>query len=204
MSAPRADGIECQNGPGGGRSGGARSMHWIDLAVLGVVIAFAAAAWRTGLAAGVTMLLAGAIGAAVAGAWHERVLVDLAIVEGEPAGWMLTASFSVLLAAVLAAGAAAARLARGLTKAVMLGPMDSGGGAIVGVLAAVVVVQAVMAVLVLAPIPAAEEALAESVSGRWMLDAVPVVRTLLPEQFDAALAEFAEATGERGTALISR
>ena len=179
-------------------------MHWIDLIVLGVVIAFAAAAWRTGLAAGATMLLAGVIGAAAAGAWHERVLVDLAIVEGEPAGWMLTASFSVLLAAVLAVGAFAARSARGLTKAMLLGPMDSAGGAIVGVLAAALIVQAVMAILLLAPIPPARDALAESVSGRWMMEAAPVVRALLPEQFDAALAEFAEAVGERGSALISR
>ena len=176
-------------------------MSWVDWAIIGIAAAFALTGWRTGLVAMLVWAASVAAGIAVAGAWHGRVLVDLAFLEEPPSGWLRVGMFAVLLGAVMLAGAFAAHWAKGAAKSLMLGWADAAGGAVVGLAFALLAMQALIAAIVLAPVPEARELLADSEAGRLMLDAAPAVRALLPAEFDAALAEFASAARERAAEL---
>ena len=128
-------------------------MTWVDWAIVAVAAAFALAGWRTGLIAMLVWAVSVVAGIAVAGAWHGRVLVDLAFLEEPPTGWLRVAAFAVLFGAVLLAGAFAAHWARGAAKALMLGWADGAGGAVVGLAFALLAMQALAAAVVLAPVP---------------------------------------------------
>ena len=176
-------------------------MTWVDWAIIAVAAAFALAGWRTGLIAMLVWAASVVAGVAIAGAWHGRVLVDLAFLEEPPTGWLRVAAFAVLFGAVMLAGAFAAHWARGAAKTLMLGWADGAGGAVVGLAFALLAMQALAAAVVLAPVPEARELLADSRAGGLMLDAAPAVQALLPAEFDTAISEFAATVRERAETL---
>lgn len=175
-------------------------MNWVDFALIGAAAAFAWAGWRSGLAASLVRLAGVVLAVAVAGAWHDRVLVDLALVSEAPTGWARAATFAVLMAAVIAAGWFAGQVARGMAKALMLGWADAGGGAVLGLLFAVLATQALIAIVVIAPISELRDAVAGSAIGSAMMETAPLVEALLPAEFDAAIVEFVEEARARASA----
>ena len=97
-------------------------MHWLDIAIIVIVAVPALAGWRLGFVRKAVLLLAVSVGVAVAGAYHERVIIDLAIAE-TPTAEMRFASFAAIVAVVVVLGAVAGLLLRGGS-----GPADAGLG----------------------------------------------------------------------------
>ena len=164
-------------------------MHWLDLAIVVVVGALALSAWRMGFLRGGVVLASIAVGVVLAGRFHERALIDLAITES-PGAEMRAGAFLFILFAAIAAGAVAGHLLKSTASLLMLGWADRSAGAVFGFLFGVLLVQAVIAIVVLAPFASAREAVGESVIGSAMLENAPLVRALLPEEFDTAIREF--------------
>ena len=165
-------------------------LNWLDFVIIAIVAVSVIHAWRTGFVRGAVGLLAVAVGVFLAGAYHERVILDLAIAT-EPTAEMKVASFGVILAVVVLAGWIAGNFLKGAAEVLMLGWADRSAGAVFGLLFAVLLVQAAMAIVVVAPIEATHETVADSAIGRLMLDNVPVVRALLPSDFDLGIQRFA-------------
>ena len=72
----------------------------------------------------------------------------------------------------------------------MLGWADRSAGLVFGAAVGVLIVQALIAVAIYAPLPGASAEVGQSRLGAVMMDNVPVVRALLPGSFDLAIHEF--------------
>ncbi len=175
-------------------------MNWLDFVIIAVLAVSTIYAWRTGFLRGAVGLLAVALGVVLAGLYHKRVILDLAIAT-EPSPEMLAASFGVILAVVVLAGWVAGNFLKGTAELLMLGWADRSAGALFGLFFAVLLVQAAMAIVVVAPIESAHETVADSLIGRVMLDNVPVVRALLPADFDLGIQRFVAEVEETRASL---
>ena len=175
-------------------------LGWVDLVILAVAVAVGAWGWRMGILRAGVLLLAVVVGALLAGMYHERVFVDLAIAEA-PSGTMLAASFIAILSLVTIGGFALGAFLRGMAAVLLLGSADRVAGGLFGVLFGLLLAQAVIAIVTLTGLDDATGAIGGSVLGWAMLDNVPVVRALLPSAFDLAIQEFvAEVDALRSTA----
>ena len=164
-------------------------LGWIDLVIIAVAIAIGVWGWRMGILRAGVALLAIVVGVLLAGMYHERVFVDLAIAEA-PSGTMRTASFIVILGLVSIGGYVVGTFLRGLATVLLLGWADRAAGAFFGVLFGLLLAQATIAIVVLAGLDDANGDIGESVIGWAMMDNIPVVRALLPRDFDLAIQQF--------------
>lgn len=172
-----------------GDSGLFLGLDWIDLVIVAVAIGIGVWGWRIGILRACVALLAIVVGVLLAGMYHERVFVDLAIAE-TPSGAMRTASFIVILGLVSLGGYMIGTFLRGLASVLLLGWADRAAGALFGVLFGLLLAQATIAIVVLAGLDDANGEIGKSVIGWAMMDNVPVVRALLPSDFDLAIQQF--------------
>ncbi len=170
-------------------SGVILGLGWIDLIIVVGAIAIGVWGWRMGILRAGVALLAIVVGVLLAGMYHERVFVDLAISES-PSGAMRTASFIVILSLVSLGGYVIGTFLRGLASVLLLGWADRAAGALFGILFGLLLAQATIAIVVLAGLDDANGEIGESVIGWAMMDNVPVVRALLPSDFDLAIQRF--------------
>ena len=170
-------------------------LSWIDVAILAVAVGIGVWGWRMGILRAGVALLAIVVGVLLAGVYHERVFVDLAIADA-PSGAMQAGSFAVILSLVSVGGYVVGTFLRGLASLLLLGWADRAAGGLFGVLFGLLLVQAVIAIVVFAGLDDAEGDIGESVVGWAMMDNAPVVRALLPSEFDLAIQEFVSEVGE--------
>ncbi len=164
-------------------------LSWIDWAIVVLALGVGLWGWRLGILRAGVALVAIVVGVQLAGMYHENVFIDLAIDES-PSGVMQAASFGAILIFVSVVGYVIGTLLRGLASALMLGWADRSAGAVFGVLFGLVLAQAAIAIVVFAGLDDADGQLGESVFGWVMMDNAPLVRALLPAQFDLAIQEF--------------
>lgn len=175
-------------------------MHWLDIVIIAALLLIAALGWRIGFLRNAVVLIAVVVGVVLAGSFHERVIVDLAISD-DPTAQMRFASFVAIVLVVVLLGAVAGAFLRGAASVLMLGWADRAAGLIFGALAALIVLQALIAVAVAAPLPGAPEQIGQSEIGARMMDNIPVVRALLPESFDIAIRDFLDGVGQTSDSI---
>ena len=169
-------------------------LNWIDIVVIGAAAAIGLWGWRLGILRAGVALIAVVVGVVLAGMYHQSVFTDLAI-DDAPSGLMRTVSFSVILTLVLVGGYALGTLLKGLASMLLLGMADRATGTVFGLIVGLLLAQAVFAILVLAGLGDAHDTLGDSTIGWWMMDNTPVVRALLPSEFDLAIQEFVSEVG---------
>ena len=165
-------------------------LNVLDLVILAVAVGIGFWGWRMGILRASVALFAIVLGVVVAGLYHERVFVDLAVAES-PSGAMKAASFFLILTLVAVGGYIIGTLLRGVASVLLLGWADRAAGGLFGVLFGLLLVQASFAMLVYAGLGHADGVVGQSAIGVAMLDSVPVVRALLPVEFDLAIQSFA-------------
>ncbi len=175
-------------------------LNVLDLVIVAVAVGIGLCGWRMGILRTSVASLAIVLGVFLSGMYHERVFMDLAITES-PSGSMQAASFFVILTLVSLGGYLVGTLLRGLASLLLLGWADRAAGGLFGVLLGLLLVQAVFAVVVLAGLDDAEGLVGHSVIGWAMLENAPIVRTLLPSQFDLAIQGFVAEVGEWRSAV---
>lgn len=175
-------------------------LNVVDLVIIALAVGIGVWGWRMGILRAGVALLAIVLGVVLAGAYHERLFIDLAISES-PSGSMQAVSFFVILALVSLLGYVVGAFLRGLASLLLLGWADRAAGGIFGVLVGLLLVQAVFAIVVFAGLDDAEGLVGHSVIGWAMLENVPIVRALLPAQFDLAIQGFVAEVDEWRSAV---
>ena len=165
-------------------------LNVFDLVILAVAVGIGFWGWRMGILRASVALLAIVVGVVVAGLYHERVFIDLAIAES-PSGAMKAASFFLILTLVAVGGYIIGTFLRGVASVLLLGWADRAAGGLFGVIFGLLLAQATFAMLVYAGFGHADGAVGQSAIGMAMLENVPVVRALLPSEFDLAIQSFA-------------
>ncbi|MYB22868.1 MAG: CvpA family protein [Chloroflexi bacterium] len=164
-------------------------LNVLDLVIIALTAGIGFWGWRLGILRTAVVLLAVGIGVFLAGLYHERVFIDLAISES-PSGPMRAASFFAMLALVCVGGYIAGALLRGVASLLLLGWADRVAGGLFGAIFGLLLIQAGFAIVVLAGLDDADGVVGHSVIGWAMLENVPVVRALLPAEFDTAIQGF--------------
>ena len=164
-------------------------MNWLDFLIIAIVGWFTVAAFLSGFIRETVGLAAVLLGVLLAGLFHDNLAENFQIFVDDETGTRVVA-FLTIFAIVAVAGWAVSLFLRSTANLLMLGWADRAAGAFFGFLKGIVVVQAITVIFILQPALGMDSAIADSLIGAFFLDNAPVVRALLPAEFDAALQDF--------------
>jgi membrane protein required for colicin V production len=165
-------------------------MHWIDLAIVGVIAWSAFSAFRRGLIREVISLASVLLGGVVAGHLYGRLAGNIDFMVKDPQTRNLVA-FVAIYAGFIVLGQIAATLARAASRLLFLGPIDHFGGALFGLVQGVVLVGFLL--FAVTTFPAARglsAALDQSALAPFFLHRLPGLDRLLPDEFRSAIQGF--------------
>ena len=165
-------------------------MNWLDFFILAVMAWFTIAAYLSGFIRETVGLASVVVGVVIAGFLHEDLAANLAIVVDQPP-WTDIAAFLAIVGIVALVGLVISLFLRTTAELLFLGWADRTAGAVFGFLKAIVLVQALTVIFVLRPALGLETVIADSAIGSFFLQTAPVVRALLPAEFDQAIRDFA-------------
>ena len=164
-------------------------MNWLDYSILALIAWFTLSAYLSGLIRETVGLASVILGVVLAGMFHGKIADSLEIfIEDRTATEI--AGYLTIFVAVAVGGWVVSLLLRTTAGLLFLGWADHAAGALFGFLKGVVIVQAVIAIFVLQPALGMQDAIASSTIGSFFLETVPVIRTLLPSDFDTAIRNF--------------
>ncbi len=164
-------------------------MNWLDFLILALIAWFTFSAYMSGFIRETVGLASVIAGVVLAGIFHGQVAESLDVVIDSETAREVVAFLAIFILVTLI-GALAAYFLRRVTHLFFLGWADRSAGAVFGFIKAVVIIQAVTIIFVLQPALGMEEVIAGSTIGSFFLDTTPVVRALLPGEFDSALRDF--------------
>lgn len=165
-------------------------MTWLDFVILAVMAWFTLTAYLSGLIRETIGLASVILAVVLAGLYHDNLAENLLVFTDNATAARIGAFLAIFVAVALVGGLLALFL-RTAADLLFLGWADRAGGAAFGFLKAVLIIQAVTVIFVLQPTWGMDTAIANSLIGSFFLDAAPIVRALLPDEFDQALSDFA-------------
>jgi membrane protein required for colicin V production len=158
-------------------------MNWLDLVVILLLIGFTVAAFRAGLIRELVTLAAVMLGIVVAGALYEDLGKDVFVfVDNQSAAEAI--SFLALFGSVYLLGQIGAYILKTGAALLMLGPLDHIGGAGVGIVKGLIVVQVLLLTLAAYPSLGLDDAVDNSVVARVIVDDFSFLLNILPAEFD--------------------
>lgn len=165
-------------------------MNWLDIVVIALIVSITLAAYSAGLIREVVTLLAVVIGIFVAGALYAKLAKDvLVFIDNEDAAEAV--AYLMLFGAVYLFGQIGAYVLKTGAALLMLGPLDHMGGAVFGFVKGVLVVQTLLVIFTAYPSLHLDDAVADSVVARHMVDDYGIVRHVMPgnirDRFDDIL-----------------
>ncbi len=159
-------------------------MNWVDLLIAGAIAWTTFRGLRTGLIRQVVWLVAVLVGLLLAGNLYDDLSANLDFVVEDETTRNLVAFVAIIVGSVIA-GMVIGEVLRTTATLLMLGPIDSLGGAAVGFLRGLVYVQ--LTLLAFAVFPANEDlakGIDDSTLAPFFLDEIGFVERALPGEFE--------------------
>ena len=154
-------------------------MHWLDIILLiALVIPTFIGFWQ-GLIKALLSLVGIVVGVILAGNFYEQLAGVFGFIKNPDVANVV--AYVLILVVVLVIAAVAAKLLKSFIKIVMLGWVNTAGGAIFGLLIGMILLGAIMATWEKFFGP---DMLTKSFIAEFLLDKFPIVLGLLPEEFD--------------------
>ncbi|MGE3961582.1 MAG: CvpA family protein [Dehalococcoidia bacterium] len=176
-------------------------MNWVDLLIAGAIAWTTFRGLRTGLIRQVVWLVAVLAGLLLAGNLYDDLSANLDFVIEDETTRNLVAFVAIVLGSVIA-GMVVGEVLRTTATLLMLGPIDSLGGAAVGFVRGLAYVQ--LTLLAFAVFPANEDlarGIDDSTLAPFFLDEIGFVGAVLPDEFENPLDQL-EAWRARLGALV--
>jgi membrane protein required for colicin V production len=164
-------------------------LNWVDFIILGMLAWFAFAAFHAGLIREVVTIMGAIFAVALAGLFYTELAEDVQVtVDNEQTARII--AFGVIFGAVVLASQLVALFLKHAASLLMLGLFDSVGGAVIGLLKGFVFVE----IALIAAITFESLNLVNDVEGSalapFFLDALPILKTILPGEFKNAVDSF--------------
>src|SRR5690606_1465532 len=159
-------------------------MNWVDLLIAAAIAWTTFRGLRTGLIRQVVWLVAVLAGLLLAGALYDDLSANLDFIIDDQTTRDLVAFVAIILGSVIA-GIVLGEVLRTTARLLMLGPMDSIGGGVVGFIRGLVYAQ--LALLAFSVFPANEtlaKRIDESTLAPFFLDEIGFVEAILPDEFE--------------------
>jgi len=154
-------------------------MHWLDIILLIALVVPTFIGLRQGLIKAVLSLVGLIVGVILAGAFYQQVAKIFGFIDNPDIANIV--AYVLILVVVLVIAAVAAKLLKAFIKIVMLGWVNSAGGAVFGFIMGMIFLGAIIATWEKFFGP---DMLAESFIAEFLLDKFPIVLGLLPKEFD--------------------
>ncbi len=161
-------------------------VHWLDLTIVGFVTWTTFRAFRKGLVREVVQIAALVGGVIVAGQYYGQLSSNLGFIL-EDRTTLNVICFALLLGGMLILGQLIASTLRNTVKMLMLGPIDTFGGALFGFFKGLVLVEVLLIVVSVFPISAQLIlAIEDSNVASFLLEQSVIVEQILPTEFQEA------------------
>jgi membrane protein required for colicin V production len=154
-------------------------MHWIDIVLLVLLVVPTIIGLRQGLIKALLSLVGIILGVVLASNFYENLAGALGFISNPDIANIV--AFALILIVVIIAASLLAKFLKAILKMVMLGWVNSLGGAIFGFLMGAITLGAILATVVKFFGP---DMLAESLIAGILLDKFPLVIAFLPKEFD--------------------
>lgn len=164
-------------------------MNWLDFLILALIAWLTLSAYLSGFIRETVGLGSVIVGVVLAGLLHDNLAANLDIVITDETAATVTAFLAILIA-VAVLGWVIGFFLRTVATLLFLGWADHAAGAVFGFIKGVILIQAAVVIFLLQPTLGIDDAISDSTIGSFFMDTTPVVRALLPEEFDQALRDF--------------
>jgi membrane protein required for colicin V production len=153
-------------------------MNWLDIVIIIIIAIPTFIGLKMGIVKALFIIAGGIIGIVLAGRFSDQ----LGAVFSD-SGWAKVVAFAVIFLVVMLIASIAAKLVKWALSAVLLGWVNSLGGAILGFIMGAFFCGAILAIWVL--FLGIGETVANSALSGFLLDGFPFVLGLLPGEFDS-------------------
>lgn len=157
-------------------------MNWVDIVIIVFVIGLGFLGWRNGLIRWAFTLIGGIIGVVLAGRLYKTV-APLIPLDSE--GMQQIAGFAAVFLAVMIGSWVLAKVIKTMLNMLMLGWVDNGAGAVLGLLAGAIAATAVISAMGIVPSDALQTAVNDSTLAGPLVRNMGIVLAFLPSEFQA-------------------
>ena len=164
-------------------------MNWVDAVILATLAWFTYAAFNAGLIREVITIIGAVFAVALAGLFYTNLAKDVDVAINSPEVSRLVA-FGIIFGATLLATQLIAIFLKQAASLLFLGLFDSLGGAMIGLLKGFIFVEIALIVAITFPSLHLGSAINNSTLAPFFLDAVPVLKNILPAEFKNAVNAF--------------
>ena len=178
--------VDIQLGAERGRS---VSLNWIDVAILAIFAWFTYSAFHAGLIREVVTIIGAVFAVALAGLFYLEFAEDVGVAIDDDQTARVVA-FGVIFGAVILASQLVALFLKQAASLLMLGLFDSIGGAFIGLLKALIFVEIGLIAAITFESLDLRRAVEDSVLAPVFLDALPVLKVILPAEFKRSIDSF--------------
>ena len=153
-------------------------MNWLDIVIIIIIAIPTFIGLKAGIVKALFIIAGGIIGIVLAGRFSEQLGAAFS-----DEGWASVLAFAVILIVVLLIASIAAKLVKWVLSAVLLGWVNSLGGAVLGFIMGAFLCGAVLAIWI--KYLGIGDTLADSALASFLLDGFPFALGLLPGEFDS-------------------
>jgi uncharacterized membrane protein required for colicin V production len=164
-------------------------LNWVDALIVATLLWFTYAAFHAGLIREVITIIGAIAAVALAGLFYEDLAVDVKVgVDNEETARVI--AFGVIFGSVILASQLTALFLKQAASLLLLGLADSVGGAAIGFLKGFVFVEIALIAGITFTSLGFQEAIDNSSFATFFLDALPVLKAILPGEFKTAIDNF--------------
>ncbi len=164
-------------------------MDWVDFAIVAAIIWFTYAAFHAGLIREVVTIIGAIFAVALAGLFYRDLTPDVKVaVNNEETARLI--AFAIIFGCVVLASQLIAMFLKATASVFMLGVFDSMGGALVGLLKAFVFIEIFLIVGITFENLHLQRPIDNSAFAGFFLNALPVLKHILPAEFKNAIDAF--------------
>jgi membrane protein required for colicin V production len=161
-------------------------LNWVDIAILGLMAWFTYAAFHAGLIREVVTVIGAVFAVALAGLFYTDLAEDVGVAIDNPQTARIVA-FAMIFGATVLASQLIAFFLKQAASLLMLGVLDSMGGAMIGFLKGFVFVEIALIIAITYPELQLQRAVSESAFATFFLDLLPLLKHILPAEFKNAI-----------------
>ena len=162
-------------------------MSWVDIVIIAGAVIGAIAGFKQGLVLSIFSFLGLIVGVAIAGAASDSLADKL---SSSGALWAYVVSFAIILIIVLVIFSILGHIVKGFIKLIMLGWLDSLGGALLGLFVGALMVAAIFIAVgrwaaLYDSTSSVGTAIGDSALAHFLIDSFRLLLAILPGRFDA-------------------
>jgi membrane protein required for colicin V production len=164
-------------------------LNWVDAVIVGSILWFTYSAFHAGMIREVVTILGAVFAVALAGLLYTELAEDVGVaVDNEQTALII--SFAIIFGAVILAAQLMAIFLKQTAHLLMLGIFDSMGGALIGLVKGVILVEIALIVAITFESLNLHDDVDGSAFAPFFIDFLPFLKYILPGEFKTAIDEF--------------